>query len=561
MTESTGREERLARLTPEQRAAFLARTRGRAVTAATAPATGGESADTVACGPIPPVQGPAPLSFGQERLWFLEQLTPGLGVHNEYVALRLTGHLDLAALDAALTGLVDRHPALRTVVDPGDGSPVQRVLSTAETVLRVVDIEPGDAAAARPDEGGLLPGERTLGREEAARPFDLENGPLFRALLIRSAPDRSLLVVVNHHMAGDAWSRSVLVDDLCTGYRAHLDGTPAAGDALPVQYGDWAAWQRRELTDDHLADHLTYWEERLADAPPLLDLATDRPRPAVPTHRGGRVRFTLDARLTEALEGLGREARATPFMVTLAAWQAVLMRHSGQEDVVVGVPTAGRDRPELAALVGMFVNSLVLRADLSGDPTFGELLSRVREAALGALEHAQVPFEGLVRRLSPDRDLSHAPLYQVQFGYRNVPEPKITLPGVQVRLAELDNGLCRTDLSLELARHGDVTEGICEYSRDLFDEDSVRTLTDALERVLLRATADPTLRLSELLTLTPAEEALLRAAGDGGPVPEGAQDVLTDFARAVRARPDAAAVGCLGTELTFRALHGRTADV
>ncbi|MFM9558270.1 amino acid adenylation domain-containing protein [Streptomyces caniscabiei] len=561
MTESTGREERLARLTPEQRAAFLARTRGRAVTAATAPATGGEPADTVAGGPIPPVQGPAPLSFGQERLWFLEQLTPGLGVHNEYVALRLTGHLDLAALDAALTGLVDRHPALRTVVDPGDGTPVQRVLSTADTVLRVVDIEPGDAAAARPDEGGLLPGERALGREEAARPFDLENGPLFRALLIRSAPDRSLLVVVNHHMAGDAWSRSVLVDDLCTGYRAHLDGTPAAGEALPVQYGDWAAWQRRELTDDHLADHLTYWEERLADAPPLLDLATDRPRPAVPTHRGGRVRFTLDARLTEALEGLGREARATPFMVTLAAWQAVLMRHSGQEDVVVGVPTAGRDRPELAALVGMFVNSLVLRADLSGDPTFGELLSRVREAALGALEHAQVPFEGLVRRLSPDRDLSHAPLYQVQFGYRNVPEPKITLPGVQVRLAELDNGLCRTDLSLELARHGDVTEGICEYSRDLFDEDSVRTLTDALERVLLRATADPTLRLSELLTLTPAEQALLRAAGDGGPVPDGAQDVLTDFARAVRTRPDAAAVGCLGTELTFRALHGRAADV
>ncbi|WOI61863.1 non-ribosomal peptide synthetase [Streptomyces fradiae] len=556
MTKPTGREDRLARLTPAQRAAFEARARGRAAAPATdAPATApgipGGAAGTPDGAPGPgavtPAPRPAPLSFGQERLWFLEQLAPGLGVHNEYVGLRLTGALDLAALDGALTRLTDRHEALRTVVDTVDGAPLQRVLPPGRSVLEVVDTAPGE--------------ERARAEEEAARPFDLARGPLFRAVLLRSAPDRALLVVVNHHMVGDAWSRAVLVDELCAGYRAHLAGAGDGTPPPPVQYGDFAAWQRRELTDDRLAEHLAYWRERLDGAPPLLDLAADRPRPAVPGHRGGRVRFTLDAALTGAVEAVARQARATPFMVTLAAWQAVLMRRSGQEDIVVGVPTAGRDRPELAGLAGMFVNSLVLRADLSGDPSFGELLGRVREASLGAFAHAQVPFERLVRELSPDRDLGHAPLYQVQFGYRNVPERTLSLPGVEVEQAELDNGLCRIDLSLELARHGDATEGICEYSRDLFDEATARALTDDLVRVLRRAAADPALPLSELLALTPAEQALLDAAGDGGPLPGDAPDVLAAFAEAVRARPGAEAVTCAGTALTFRALRERAEGV
>ncbi|MGW3268222.1 amino acid adenylation domain-containing protein [Streptomyces sp. NPDC001056] len=564
MTKPTGREHRLARLTPEQRAAFEARTRGRAV----ANATASSGADQKSA--ITPAEGPVPLSFGQERLWFLEQLAPGLGVHNEYVALRLTGALDLAALDAALTRLADRHDALRTVVEVADGVPVQRVLPPGRSVLDVVEVDgsgtdDGEADDGEADGGGTdgalatacSTAERSIAEREAARPFDLAQGPLFRAVLIRSAPDRALLLVVNHHMVGDAWSRAVLVDELCSGYRDHLEGDGAAPAPLPLRYGDWAAWQRRELTDEHLADHLSYWRERLAGTPPLLDLVTDRPRPAVPTHRGGRTRFTLDARLTEAVESAARQARATPFMVTLAAWQAVLMRHSGQEDVVVGVPTAGRDRPELAGLAGMFVNSLVLRADLSGDPTFEELLAQVRETSLGAFAHAEVPFERLVRELSPDRALGHAPLYQVQFGYRNVPERELSLPGVRVEPVDLDNGLCRTDLSLELARSGEVTEGICEFSRDLFDATTAKTLTGALERVLRRATADPGLRLSELLALTPAEQAVLDAAGDGGPLPDGTPDVLASFAEAVRTRPDAEAVVSGGATLTFRALHER----
>ncbi|MFJ2581084.1 amino acid adenylation domain-containing protein [Kitasatospora aureofaciens] len=538
------RADRLSRLTPEQRARFEARIRGNSAS----PSDRSEPSEPV-IGPRDPAV-PAPLSAGQERLWFLEQLRPGLAVHNEAVALRFTGPLDEAALDAALTSLIVRHEALRTVVESVDGALVQRVLEPVSSVLRAVDL-PADAPAGAEDE---------LAREEAARPFDLARGPLFRALLIRSAPGSALLVVVNHHMAGDAWSRSVLVGDLCAAYRVRVEG---GAEPVPqaVQYGDWAVWRQQELSEERLAGPLAHLRERLAGAPLLLDLASDRPRPAVPTFRGGRVRFTLDAATTAAVESAARAARATPFMVTLAAWNAVLMRHSGQQDIVVGVPTAGRDRPELESAVGMFVNSLVLRTDLSGDPTFGELLARVREGALDAFAHGQVPFERIVRELQPDRDLSHSPLYQAQFGYRNVPAPQFSLPGLTVEPVELDYGLCRTDLDLELALDGDTTAGICEYSRDLFDEATAVTLTEALVRVLRRGAADPALRLSELLELTAVETALLDASADGGELPADAEDIIVGFARMVGERPDGVALIAGPDELTYRQLEARVREI
>ncbi|MFG2043711.1 amino acid adenylation domain-containing protein [Dactylosporangium sp. NPDC048998] len=540
------REDRLARLTPEQRAAFAARIRGGAGQAATEPGSDG---------PRPGEAGIAPpLSFGQERLWFLEQLHPGSGAFNEYVALRLDGPLDLAALEAALGGLTERHEALRSVVDPAGGTPGLRVLERIGPVLRVVELsgqplEQADAAA------------RRLAEEEAARPFDLTRGPLFRALLIRIAHERALLVAVNHHLVGDAWSRAVLVDELAARYRAHR--TAEAPPAPPaVRYADWAAWQRRVLTDAALAGDLAYWRDRLAGAPQLLDLATDRPRPAVPSHRGGRVHFALDAGLTTAIDELARAERASSFMVTLAAWQAVLARHCGQEDIVVGVPVAGRDRPEVEALVGMFVNSLPLRTDLGGDPTFAEVLGRVRSTALEAFGHARVPFERLVRELRPERDTSHAPLYQVQFGYRNVPGGEVDLPGLAITHVDVDNGLCRLDLSIELARDGTGTAGVCEYSRDLFEEASIRTLVDVFVRVLREGTTDPGRRLSSLLALTDGEAAQLAPAELGEPLPDGGEDVVAAFARAARERPEAPAlVTVTGAELTYRQLAERSDQV
>lgn len=532
---SEGRDSRLARLTPEQRARFEQRIRG-----------GGPARHAAARSPLAGRDRsvPAPLSFGQERLWFLEQLNPGLAVFNEYAALRLSGTLDVAALQQALDGLVERHEALRTVVALGEDGPVQRVLDDAGFALRVLDL-PADPAA-----------EQAAAEAEAARPFDLAEGPLFRALLLRSAPDRALLVITNHHLVGDAWSRSVLIDDLRAHYAAALSGA-ARPAPLAAQYADWATWQRRELTDEALATPLAYWRGQLEGAPHLLALATDRPRPAVPSYQGGRVHFTLDAQTTAAVDALAKEAQATPFMVTLAGWQALLMRHSGQEDVVVGVPTAGRTPAESESMVGMFVNSLVIRSDLSGDPSFAGLLGRVRETVLGALAHQQVPFERLVQELRPERDLSYAPLYQVQFGYRNVPERELGLPGVSMEVVDLDNGVCRGDLAVELSRDGELTRGVCEFSRDLFDERTALEWCATLTRILRRATAEPDLPLSALLALSPAETAALDLSNDTTTAVTPEDGVLAGFDRQVHRRPDAPALVCGAEELDYGQLDSR----
>ncbi|MBE1485548.1 non-ribosomal peptide synthetase [Plantactinospora soyae] len=539
-----GQRNRLAKLTPQQRAQFAAR-----IPAGPLRPSGDRQSDgSHPDGPRPGEGGAEPpLSFGQERLWFLEQLYPGAATFNEYVALRLSGPIDVAALETAFDGLVDRQQALRSVVDPADGTPRLRVLPRTEPVLRVIDL-PEEAA-------------RELAEREAASAFDLEHGPLFRALLIRSDDRNALLVVVNHHLVGDAWSRTVMMGELAARYRAARDGGTVLGP-LAVQYADWAAWQRRTLTDEALDADLEYWTRQMAGAPALLALATDRLRPAVPSHRGARVRLTLDADLTDAVAALARDQRATPFMVTLAAWQAVLMRHSGQQDVVVGVPTAGRDRPEVESVAGMFINSLPLRTNLTGDPTFAELLDRVRTTALDAFAHATVPFERLVQRLRPDRDTSHAPIYQVQFGYRNVPAGTLDLPGLSTEPVDLDNGLCRLDLSLELALDGDRTAGVCEYSRDLFDEGTVRAMLDAFVRVLRDGTADSGRRLSDLLVLCEAETAALAPVEDGGPLPDTAEDIVAAFARVVAERPDAPAVVTPGrATLTYRELAARSERV
>ena len=516
-----GRAERLQRLDPQQRAAFIERTTGRSrpVQAAAIPRRPGDEL--------------VPLSYSQQRLWFLDQLSPGNPAFNEYVALRLAGPIEPAPLEHALSALVRRHEALRTVVDPATDPPSQIVRSSAGPVMRVVDI--GDDP-----ECGVS--EQDLATQEAARPFDLCTGPLLRALLIRSGPERALLVVVNHHIVGDAWSRSIMVQDLCAEYRAFQAGRAGPAAAQSTSYADWVLWQRRQLTDDALAAQLAYWRGQLADAPPLLSLPADRPRPATPSHHGGRLHFSIGVDATRALEELARSCRATPFMVTLAAWQAMLKRYCGHDDIVVGVPTSGRDHPQVERVVGMFINALVIRSDLSADPTFAELIERVRNTTLDAFANAKVPFERLVHHLRPARDLSYTPIFQTQLGYRNVPAADLTLPGLRLEPVELDNGTCRNDLSVELARNGPDTAGICEFSRDLFDEATARALVDSFAEILRRGAAAPQLRLSELIGLTSDERAMLDTAGTGPALPGPPEDLLTSFDRVARTRPDADAI-------------------
>ncbi|HEX2092214.1 MAG TPA: condensation domain-containing protein, partial [Longimicrobiaceae bacterium] len=352
--------------------------------------------------------GPLPLSFAQERLWFIDRMQPGSSTYNLPLALRLRGPLHTGALQRALGEILRRHEALRTVFAEVDGSPAQLVAPFGGFALPVADLS-GLGEAAREAEA------RRRATEEALRPFDLAAGPLFRARLLRLSGEEHLLLLSMHHIVSDGWSLGVLFRELAALYAAYRDGRESPLPELPVQYADHAAWQRRHLQGAALQRQLAYWRERLADAPALLELPTDHPRPPVQSFRGASQRRELAAGALERLRALGRQEGATLFMVVLGAFQVLLSRYAGSEDVVVGSPIAGRTRREVEALIGFFVNTLVLRSDLSADPSFREVLRRVREATLGAYEHQELPFEKLVAELQPERSLSHSPLFQVTF--------------------------------------------------------------------------------------------------------------------------------------------------
>ncbi|MFF5422484.1 condensation domain-containing protein, partial [Streptomyces misionensis] len=352
-------------------------------------------------------EGDAPLSFGQQRLWFLHRLTPDSGQLLTHRVVRLRGAVDAPALDAAFTALLERHEVLRTrIVRGDDGEPRQQVLPNVE-----FSVERRDAAGA--DEA------LRLAREEAGRPLDPEDGPLLRAVLVRETDDAHLLLVVLHHIVSDDWSASVLAKEVGELYAATVEGRAPALPELSVQYADFAVWERDRIRGPLLHRQLDYWRDRLAGLDPL-ELPTDRQRPPRRTGAGASVEFAVPAEVSEGLRRLARRTGVTPFMAFLAVFQLHLAKYSGQDDVAVGVPTAGRNRAETEDLIGFFVNTLVIRVDSSGDPTFEELLGRVREAAHGAYAHQDVPFERLVEDLAPDRDLSRTPLFQAMLTPQNL---------------------------------------------------------------------------------------------------------------------------------------------
>ena len=364
-----------------------------------------------------PREAPLPLSFAQERLWFLHQMEPEGAGYNMPWSGRLRGGLDAGALERALGELVRRHEALRTTFRPVEQGAVQVVHPAAPAHLPVLDLT-GLAPQDREDEA------RRLAREDAERPFDLERGPLLRATLLRLADEEHVLLLTMHHIVSDGWSMGVLFRELFTLYESFSRGLRARPASplppLAVQYADFAVWQRGWLQGEVLQRQLDWWRERLGGAPPALELPTDRPRPAVASSRGASLVFRLSADVTRGLRSLARREGATLYMVTHAALDLLLSRWSGQEDLVVGSPIAGRTQVGTEGLIGFFVNTLALRIDLSGDPSFRELLGRVRETALGAYAHQELPFERLVEEVAPERGLSHTPLFQVMFALQNV---------------------------------------------------------------------------------------------------------------------------------------------
>ncbi|MBW3655943.1 MAG: amino acid adenylation domain-containing protein, partial [Gemmatimonadetes bacterium] len=454
---------------------------------------------------LPPVQPadrtkPLPLSFAQERLWFLHRLQPESAFYNIPAVWRVDGGLDKAALERALGEVVRRHEALRTVFPEVDGHPVQVVQPFAGFVLPVEDLS-GLEEEAREAE------LRRRVNEEAVRPFDLAAGPLFRPALLRLGAQDHVVLMCMHHILSDEWSMGVLFRELSALYEAYRSGGESPLPELPVQYADYAVWQREQMRGEALERQLAYWTERLQGAPALLELPTDRPRPAVQTYRGAEEGIELPRELLDRLQGLGRSEGATLYMVVLAAFQVLLSKYSGSEDVVVGSPISGRARREVEELIGLFLNTLVLRTELSGDPAFREVLRRVREATLGAYEHQEVPFERLVEVLQPGRSLSHSPLFQVMFVLKDADTARGDggAPEVQLRSVGTASGTSKFDLTLFLAPHASGLSASLEYNTDLFAPATIRRLLGHLESVLEQVAADADVRLSGLDLLCEAE--------------------------------------------------------
>jgi natural product biosynthesis luciferase-like monooxygenase protein len=431
-----------------------------------------------------------PLSFAQRRMWFLDQLEPGPH-YNEHFHLRLSGPLNPLGLQNALNEIVRRHESLRATFSRLEGRPVQRPVPQLTLPLPLTDL------SAFPERERQAQAAE-LAVADTRKLFDLESGPLLRASLLRLGPEEHILALTFHHIIVDGWSRGVFLRELSALYKAFLAGRPSPLPELTIQYADFAAWQQDWLRGAVMDQHLAYWKQQLGSALALLDLPTDRPRPPVQTYRGARLPVELDKATVDALSALGRQHGCTLYMVLLAAFQALLARYTGSEDIVVGSPVAQRNRPELEGLVGYFLNSLVLRTDLSREPSFTALLARVRKVALEAYAHQDFPFEKLVAELQPERALGFSPVFQVMFILQTAAIPPEPVAGLRFSAFEIDSGVSKVDLTLSLEETPQGCSGWVEYATDLFDRATVERLCSHFRTLLAAALAQPALPLSQL---------------------------------------------------------------
>ncbi|WP_437667767.1 amino acid adenylation domain-containing protein [Sorangium sp. So ce1182] len=514
-------------------------------------------ADAEQTAPAPPIEkaprkGELPLSFAQQRLWFLDRLEPASAFYNVPAVVRLSGRLDVDALARSLQEIVRRHEALRTVFPTTlAGEAHQAIASALEVPFPIVDLQ----AFAEP---ALEAEVRRRAEEEGQEPFDLAKGPLLRTTLLRLGEQEHVLVLTMHHIVSDGWSMGVLVRELGALYEAFARGLPSPLPALPIQYADYAVWQRAWLSGEVLEAQLAYWKKQLSGAPPALELPTDRPRPAVHTYRGAVLPVALPRELSTALAALSRREGVTLFMTLLAAFQVLLHRYTGQDDIVVGSPIAGRTHPQTEGLIGFFVNTLVLRTDLSRQPTVRELLGRVREVTLGAYAHQEVPFEKLVEELSPARDLSRTPLFQVLFSLQNAPMPALVLGDVKLAPVEVEQTTAKFELTLSFGETEEGLRGALEYNTDLFDAATIERMAGHYRTLLEGLVAEPGRRVSELSLLTEAERQKLLVTWNATEA-EYPRDTCIHglFEAQVEETPDAVAVVYEGQKLTYRELNAR----
>jgi len=505
--------------------------------------------------PLPPLErgGALALSFAQERLWVLDRLTPGNPFYNIPLRTRLSGPLDAAALARTFGEIVRRHEILRTRYAAGldtEGRPVQIIDPPGPFHLPLVDLSALPAAAGEAE-------ALRLAREEAARPIDLAQGPLLRGQLARLGEDEHAALLTTHHIAGDGWSLGVLMREIAVLYEAFRRSRPSPLPELPVQYADFAAWQRGWLQGEMLERQLATWRRRLAGAPPFLEIPTDRPRPEVQRYRGERRQLLLPAGLAGDLRRLCRRERVSLFMALLGTFQALLSRLSGSLDVSVGTPFSGRTRLETEGLIGFFVNTLVLRTQFAGEPGFRDVLGRVREAALEADAHQDLPFEKLVEELQPERSLSHAPLFQTLFVFQNTPQEEREMTGLRLSPLGVETGTAKFDLTLTLSELGDRIGGVLDYDVDLFDGTTAERLLSCFAVLLEGAVTEPERRLSSLPLLRPEEGQALLAEWSAAAGELPATCASRRFFEQAAAMPEAVAAADGQRRMTYRELAHR----
>ena len=491
-----------------------------------------------------------PLSFAQQRMWFLDQLEPGSPLYNIPNAVRMTGSLDIGALQNSLNEIIRRHEILRTAIATVDGEAELIIKDELELTIPIIDLSHLDEEKKEAE-------VRKFSQEEATKPFRLDQAPLLRATLLKLKDDDYIFLFTMHHIVSDGWSTGVLIKEIVPLYSAFTQGLPSPLPPLKIQYADFAHWQRNWLSGKVLEEHVEYWRKQLEGAPPYLELLTDRPRPAVQTFNGARKQFFLSKELTDRLKELTRKESNTLFMTLLAAYQTLLYRYSGQDDISVGTPIAGRNHSEIEPLIGFFVNTLVMRSDLSGNITFRELLGRVNKTALGAFAHQDLPFEKLIDLLNIKRDVSRTPLFQTMFALQNIPKTKIEMPGLTLSQIAPDNPTSKFELTLEMAEsHEGVLSGVFEYNTDLFDSSTIDRFIRHFTRLLEEVTTNPDRPLTAIEFLTEQEKERIINQWNDTLVPFPQEATFASlFSALAQKTPQKTAVFFNGRQLTYKELN------
>jgi surfactin family lipopeptide synthetase A len=495
---------------------------------------------------------PLPLSFAQSRLWFLDRLEGGSATYNMPEPLQLSGYLDIAALKVAVQEIVTRHEILRTSFQIVDGEPIQVISPHCQIPFPLLDLQHLEGAA----QSNRL---QSLAIAQSQKPFNLAVPPLLRVTLVRLGLESHILLVTIHHIIADGWSMGIFIDELSALYQAACSGIPAQLPALPIQYADFALWQRQWLTADVLQHQVDYWRQQLADLPPLLELPTDRSRPSMQTFCGGTTSFEVDRESTEQLKLLSQGAGATLFMTLLAAFATLLSRYSRQEEIAIGSPIANRNHSGIESLIGFFVNTLVLHTKLDGNPTFVELLARVREMTLGAYEHQDLPFEKLVEELQPERSLSYTPLFQVMFVLQNAPLSKVELPDLTITPFKLEQVAARFDLTLQMTETAAGLIGELIYNRDLFDLATIDRMAGHFQILLAGIIANAHQPIAQLPLIGSAEQQQLLIDWNDTHADYPQDKCIHQlFETQVELTPNAIAVQFESTQLTYRELNDRS---